>query len=198
MALVIFVAGLVFWLLASEPSEKASVAAADAAFMVAWFAVVGSLHMRLQIKATSGAIEIAVKQVEISNRTAQTAVNAEHNAMAPVIKLSATQVGGTGIRVDYWNVGKGPAMNLTIWIRHSEKPHLETIEFQQNETAVGVGEDGAFRWVEDQDLPGLRLGAEIVARYNDVFKRTLESRLEFVTNGPPALYYGTVPDQTVA
>ena len=107
------------------------------------------------------------------------ALNAELNSAAPLVKLEAKEaavVGAGLIQVTYTNIGKGSALNFQCWIDHDELPHLQALSQRRVSTAVGVGESSTLTWsLDDNELPQLRLGADISAQYEDIFGRVFES-----------------------
>ena len=180
LVLLIIGVGVLLWLSASKATEQASIATTVATFVVALFAVLSAWQARRQADATTRAVEIAV--------------NTELNSATPVIRLEAVQ-GGDGIRITYSNIGKGPALMVQIWILHDEFPHLMGAAHRHNEPAFGVGRDGVHPWTSAVGLPELRLGADIVAQYQDVFRRVFESRLSFTADRQtPTLNYGLIND----
>ena len=58
---------------------------------------------RQQAKASSQAVDIALR--------------AEKDAAMPIVRMH-WQDYGDGLRLNYKNVGKGPALRVNVWIRH--------------------------------------------------------------------------------
>lgn len=167
--------GLGFWVTASDSAVKASIAAADATFMVTLFAIVSAWHARRQVKI---------------------ALNSEQNAVAPLIRLALGPSGGGMLQVRCENVGKGAALNLQCWINHDALAHLQSRENRRTETALGAGDTYVASWAGEPEIPTPARNRDIYAQYEDIFRRMFESRLESVAIGPPKLYYGIVMDSS--
>jgi uncharacterized membrane protein len=133
-------------------------------------------HTRQLAKSTA-------KQAEIT-------LNSMLNGYAPVIKVSVEEIGDGGIQVNYKNVGLGPALNLWCWIQHEEMPDLSSDNNKKNSAAVGPGEDGSFIWQSGLKLPSLDTGFNIIAKYNDIYGRNFDSRLEIINRKDQQLNYG--------
>lgn len=134
---------------------------------------------------TSEAVRAARQSATITNRQAEIILNAEFNAMAPVIKLEAA--GRKKITVSYENVGRGPALNFRCWIEDEEHPELRAKMISR--TAIARDEKDSF--VFDTRIPGYEFGiGYLKTAYDSVFMKPYESCLFFTGNEPPHLEYG--------
>ncbi len=181
VVMVILGIGLVSWIKTSNANLQVGIAVADASFMVAWFAIVNTLHTR--------------RLANLSTETIRLSTETINNAAVPVIKLDAEQ-SGSGTHFKYHNIGRGPALNLQFWISHEDFPEMESAQHRIFRTATGPGESGQGAWGEQHELPRLSQGVDIITQYEDVFGRLFESRLEFVSNAAPLLHYGRLKGET--
>ncbi len=130
------------------------------------------------------------QMAKANTKAAEIAMNSEQNAVIPILKITIAPTIGKNLRVSYENIGKGPALNLQCWLSHEELPALKSMDNRQNNCAVGAGDGGIFVWDTGAGLPDRHLGFDIIAQYDDIFRRSFESRLEYVANGLPMLHYG--------
>lgn len=172
-ALAIVGVVLAFLWMTANAADRTSVAVAGATGLVAWTAITSAWQARRQANAT--------------RRTAEIALNAELNSAVPIVDLNATSYDGR-IRVELENIGRGPALNLQLWLNHTEAPPLARANF----TAIGANQSRDYDW-QGADMPRLELGLDILAQYEDVHRRVFETRLEFVANAPPLMHYGATP-----
>lgn len=122
---------------------------------------------------------------EISRRSLQLALDAEKNAVLPIIKLSrdstsVSQSGGERAEVHFTNVGRGPALNIRAWLTcqttGSETNERTAIKFAD---VIGVGEAGRFAWEQGPDttwFPPSPNNFDVVIEYSDIYCRHFASR----------------------
>jgi len=167
----------------------------------AWRTHVISKATEKQAKATREQADASAKMAEEMRAQAEHMVNAEFNAVAPVVQLLAADSVTSDMRTVriYWkNVGKGPALNFQCWIDDPENLQLRNLSKAINRTAVAVDtstDKGDFsNFVEiDTGIENYRLQytqACIRAQYKSVFGWTYESSLHFPPNAAPELKYG--------
>ena len=146
-----------------------------------WYAI--STH-RINKSANEQAIAIR-EQAETSRRALQVALDAEKNAVLPVVTLTT---GGsssgslvTEVNANGSNIGSGPAMNLRIWLESSSgDPAVTHKSSTKPYNVLGVGESRTLRWrhtSEDKPLPSFEMGFYVVAEYSDIFGRRFGSRI---------------------
>lgn len=124
-----------------------------------------------------------------TRQLARATTNQVLNNWAPVIKIVAENANNS-IKVKCKNVGIGPALNMRCWIRHEEIPELASDANTRKAGAIGSGEELSYAWSSDLKLPSFSSGFDIIAKYNDVYKRVFVSRLEIVGNNDQSLQYG--------
>ena len=83
--------------------------------------------------------------------------------------------------VSYRNIGKGPALNLKVWLRYAREEFGDCAGSTIKHTdALGAGEEGQFGWRLEEEslpLPGRSYGYDVVAEYTDVYRRKFSSTL---------------------
>ena len=124
--------------------------------------------------------------------------NAEINASAPVISLKVAIV-DSKIRIEYENLGRGPALNFRVWLRVAG----ETFRYLESDkeknaryrTAVAAGQSGSHSWIglENRPLPSWSPGFDVLAEYRDIFRQDFESRLAVVAEDDQSFHYGKSP-----
>lgn len=131
-------------------------------------------------RATSEQVDATRDQVETSQRALQHAFDAEKNAVLPVVKFQEFGRSGTGIRIRCSNVGKGPALNLRLWIEFQIPGDPESMPSARKLlTVLGEGETEDWFWSEAFDgiLPlSPESHCELVAEYTDIYQRSIKSR----------------------
>ena len=116
----------------------------------------------------------------------EVALNSEQNAVFPIISITAEATNQNQILITYQNIGRGPALNLKIWVCADDEQlfaYLKSDEMKNRDfcAAVGVGQDGKREWNSTEGpLPTPTSGFDIVAEYTDVFQQRFESRLVVV------------------
>ena len=127
---------------------------------------------------------------EISRRSLQLALDAEKNAVVPIIKssrdsTSVSQLSGQRAEVHFTNIGRGPALNIRAWLT-CETAGSETNERTAIKSAdvIGVGEAGRFTWEQGSDtvwFPPSSNNFDVVIEYSDIYCRHFASRFS-ITN----------------
>ena len=131
-----------------------------------------------------------------THQSYQVALNAEKNAAMPVIALTAEITRHNMMLVSYQNVGKGPALNLRIWLELAEEKQFLYLksDIMKNKgfcSAVGVDQSGYLGWSEAEGpLPTPTSGFDIVAEYDDVYQRHLASKLAIINQHDQEFSFG--------
>ena len=147
-----------------------------------WYAI--STH---RINSSTDEQATAIReQADTSRRALEVALDAEKNAVIPIVKLSigSTSTGAVGVEqvgATCTNIGRGPALNLRMWLE-SRPLHATGIRKSSIKPyrALGVNESWDSRWThrgENEPLPSLEKGFYIVAEYSDIFGRGFVSKL---------------------
>ena len=139
-------------------------------------------------KATMDQVVATKEQAEVSRQAVQVALNAEKNAVMPILSV-ACEINGRGggdstqdVRAPHVNIGKGPALNLEIWL----SPYLENIEDDPRSSSrfiqvLGIDDQRYCRWRDSREqelsLSTLSPGFCIVAEYFDVHGRKFRSKV---------------------
>lgn len=121
--------------------------------------------------------------------------NAEINSAAPIISLNLAIV-DSEIHVEYDSIGRGPALNLRVWLRSDDNQfsYLES-DKEKNATyrpAVGVGQSGSHVWIAgmNRPLPTWQSGLDVLAEYRDIFQQDFKSRLAVAGEDDQTFHYG--------
>ncbi len=121
-----------------------------------------------------------------TRRIYEIALNAERNAVVPIIDLTAEVTTQDQIRISYQNIGRGPALNLRIWLELEYDKQFEYLKSEEMKNtnyraALGVGQDGDLEWDTSEGiLPTRTSGFDIVAEYSDVFRQRFMSKLVLI------------------
>ena len=123
------------------------------------------------------------------------ALNSERNAVVPIINLSMEETGQDHIRIAYENIGRGPALNIRIWLEREDDEQFWYLKSETNKNkgfraAVGVGQSGNRRWDNSEGPLPAYTGFDIVAEYTDVFHQRFESRLVIVNHFDQEFFFG--------
>ena len=137
-----------------------------------------------------------------TNQQAEIMRNAQYNAAAPVVMLTASYNEShveVEIEVSWKNIGRGPALNFRCWLEDSEHPELRIHERAICRTAVEVAlTEEMSTGVIRTGISNYRLGVGYIrAQYESVFNRTYESCLLFPENAAPALEYGAATERII-
>ena len=131
----------------------------------------------------------------------EVASNAERNAVFPIISMAAEVTDPNQILISYKNIGRGPALNLRIWLELEGEDQFWYLKSKtkKNEgflAAVGVGQCGQRRWYNSEGpLPTTSSGFDIVAEYADVFQQGFQSRLVIVSACDQGFHFGKKKEQ---
>ncbi len=130
----------------------------------------------------------AKRMAKEAKKQAEIMLNAQFNAVAPVIELDA---GGTKtIRIGWQNVGVASALNFRCWIEDEEYPELRNVRKAVHRTVVALSGEGREQDI-DTEIEGYTLGIGYVrAQYESILGKTYESCLLFPANAAPELKYG--------
>ena len=133
-------------------------------------------------------IMVTVSYARSTQKLYEVAQNAELNAVFPIISMTPEVLSPSQIRISYENIGRGPALNLRIWLElkgHAQFSYLKS-EAKKNEgfrAAVGVNQSCQRQWDKTEGpLPTTSSGFDIVAEYTDVFQQKFESRLTIINH----------------
>ena len=144
---------------------------------------------------------VTVSYARSTRKIYEVALNAERNAVFPIISIVAEVTNLDQIRISYENIGRGPALNLEIWLElnYDEQFRYLKSEEMKNRSfraALGVGQSGQLEWNSSEGvLPTRRSGIDIVAEYTDVFRQGFWSKLVIVNNYDQGFHFGKKKDQ---
>ena len=108
--------------------------------------------------------------------------NAEINAVLPIIKFRQFFAPHPErLRIACGNVGKGPALNLKVWVEYviPEDPD-NLVSSHRSVTVLGDGETGQWEWdipSEGLVLPSSESRYKLLAEYNDIHGRKIKSHV---------------------
>ena len=139
---------------------------------------------------------VTVSYARSTRKISEIALNAEKNAVSPIISIVAEATNLDQILISYENIGRGPALNLKIWLElESDDQFLylksEAMKSKCFHAAVGVGQNGRHQWENSEGpLPSTSSGFDIVAEYTDVFRQRFHSRLVIVNPYDHEFFFG--------
>ena len=129
---------------------------------------------------------VTVSYAASTRKIYEVALNSERNAVSPIVNLAAKVIDQDQITVSYQNVGRGPALNLRIWLELEYDEQFDYLKSEEMKNrgftaALGVGQDGQLAWDDSQGvLPTRTSGIDIVAEYSDVFRQGFVSKLQII------------------
>ena len=150
--------------------------------VIIWYAVSTSRIYR----ATTEQVAAIQEQTEISSKAVEIALNAEKNAVVPIVALgkpgiSGSQISASTFSIYYKNVGKGPALNLKIWLEYWAKELGDGARSNIKYTEIlGEGANGTFEWHSSDEslpLPDKASECDIAAKYTDIYGQRFCSKL---------------------
>ena len=166
-------------------------------------------------KSTHKIYKATSEQVHATQEAVRVAVDSERNSFAPIVELTLYNdnpqyIGHEDIPIFYKNVGKGPALNLVLWINGDDEQfcYLKS-DYEKKRrfrAALGVGDSYKEIWhanineTPTQPLPSANSGYDVVAEYTDVFGRRFESKLTIIrqyefNEYDQEFHYGRVKDE---
>ena len=150
--------------------------------VTAWYAF--STH-RIN-SATSKQAAAITEQARISGEALRVALNAEKNADLPILKIRDSQ-SVDNIRTEISNLGRGPALNVRIWLEfHSRHLRKDVKSSVGSLHVIGAGENAEWPWANKSELTELPLSCSssyrVVAEYTDIYGRKFRST--FRRRGP--------------
>ena len=143
-------------------------------------------------RATADQVATTREQAEISRQATEIALNDTKNAVLPIVKVGAAGISGTqnepgnvhvrAASVSYKNIGKGPALNLEVWLSYSDPEEFGdgAGSTKKRSDVLAAGEEGRCEWrlaEESLPLPSQSYGYDVVAEYTDIYRRKFRSTL---------------------
>ncbi len=143
-------------------------------------------------RATADQVATTREQAEISREATEIALNATKNSVLPIVRVGAAGRRGTQIApgnlhveeasINYKNIGKGPALNLEVWLRYNDLEGLGDCagSTKKRTNVLAAGEEGRCEWrlaEESLPLPGQSDLYDVVAEYTDIYRRRFRSTL---------------------
>lgn len=155
-------------------------------------------------KSTHKNYKATSEQVSATMEAVRVAVDSERNSFAPIVELTQESNDprfGEGISIICTNVGKGPALNLVIWVTADDEKfdYLKSDREKQMSfrSALGVSRSARQLWSENMDvapprpLPTESSGYDVVAEYTDVYRRRFQSKIVF-SSLEQSFHYGLI------
>ena len=139
---------------------------------------------------------VTVSYAVSTRKIYEVALNAERNAVFPIVNLTAEAIDQDQIRVSYQNIGRGPALNLRIWLELEYDEQFDYLKSEEMKNrgftaALGVGQDGQLEWDDSEGvLPTRTSGIDIVAEYTDVFRQGFFSKLHIINHFDQEFSFG--------
>ena len=158
-------------------------------------------------RATADQVATIREQAEISREATEIALNATKNSVLPIVRVSAAGTSGTQIApgnveaatIEYENIGKGPALNLEVWLRYNDREGLGDCagSTKKRRNVLAAGEEGRCYWLKAEEslpLPGQEYGYDVVAEYTDIYRRRFRSTLFLLPANQRDFDFGQVPE----
>ena len=158
--------------------------------------------------ATTDQVTATREQAEISRQATEIALNAAKNAVLPIVMLvldggSMTRletgefhVKSTGVR--FMNIGKGPALNIKVWLEYVDDEFGDpTRSHTKHTTVLAIEKEAHFFWIfEEENLapPGQAYGYKVFAEYTDVYEQNFRSCLIWLPETPSEFFFGRAPE----
>lgn len=138
------------------------------------------------------------QQAKASNQAVDIALRAEKGAAMPIIRLRWVSFGDR-IVVNYTNVGKGPALRVNVWVRHSsgQSGDGERSSSIQSISVLAVGQEVDRAWPQlDGNLPELSLdeGFEALAEYADIHAQRFRSKVHITREENDTFCFERIPE----
>ena len=139
---------------------------------------------------------VTVSYAVSTRKIHKVAVNAEMNAVFPIVNLTIDVISQDQIRVSYQNIGRGPALNLRIWL---ERECAEQFDYLKSDAmknkgfvaALGVSQNRQLEWDGSEgELPTRKDGFDVVAEYSDVFQQGFTSKLQIINSCDQEFSFG--------
>jgi len=137
----------------------------------------------IQIVTLSVLVVVTISYARSTRKLYDVALNSEANAVFPIITLTVEVVSHGHIEISYQNIGRGPALNLRIWLEREGEESFAYLKSESEKNmgfhaAVGVNQDGKRKWDSSGGpLPSRSVGFDVVAEYTDVFRQRFQSKL---------------------
>ena len=129
---------------------------------------------------------VTVSYAKSTRKIYEVGLDAERNAVFPIIALTVEVTNQDQIYILYQNIGRGPALNLRIWLElESDDQFLylksEAMKSKCFHAALGVGQLGQHKWDNSEGaLPTRSSGFDVVAEFTDVFSQSFVSKLQII------------------
>ena len=159
-------------------------------------------------KATADQAAATREQAEISRKATEIALDAAKNAVMPIVKVAfdggsetTSETGKVCVKsmgVAFRNIGKGPALNLRVWLEYFDDESGDPVRSHNKYIDVlAVKENGRFDWrfvEENLSRPGKAYGYEVFAEYKDVYKQMFRSCSNWLPGMQSEFSFGRVPE----
>lgn len=159
-------------------------------------------------RATADQVAATQEQAEISRRATEIALNAAKNAVLPIVEvkfsggietsLESGKVYVIDTGVTYRNIGKGPALNLKVWLEYFDDEDGNPVSSHRKYTSVlAVEEEGGCNWhfvEENLPRPSRAYGYTVFAEYTDVYKQVFRSWLNWLPETQTNFSFGQVSE----
>ena len=159
-------------------------------------------------RATADQVAATREQAEISRQATEIALNATKNAVMPIVMVAFdggsetnSETGKVFVKttgVEYRNIGKGPALNLRVWLEYFDDESGDPVRSHNKYTDVlAVKEKGRFDWhfvEENLPRPGKACGYEVFAEYTDVYKQMFRSCSNWLPGMQSEFSFGRAPE----
>ena len=155
----------------------------------------------IQIMTLVVLVIVTVSYARSTRKIYEVALNSERNAVYPIVNLTAEETRQDYIRVSFQNIGRGPALNIRMWLEldyDQQFAYLNSEEMKGRSfrAALGVGQQGQLEWSNSEGpLPTRTSGIDVVAEYTDVFRQRFQSKLVIVNVYDQGFHFGKISEE---
>ena len=158
-----------------------------------------------QVAATQEQASASRQQATISEKALEATMDAEKNAVMPIIAFArggttSTQGRIQELRAAYHNIGKGPALNLRVWLNF-RTDHSDELERSGIESVDVIGTEGTgyVEWQRGNNstvLPETASAYDIVAEFSDIYERHFRCKFSIFNEVDSELSFERITKRT--
>ena len=160
-------------------------------------------------RSTADQVAATREQAETSRQATEIALSATKNAVLPIVTVGSPGISGTQVapgnvraetvRVSYENIGRGPALNLKVWLRYDPEEFGDYAgSTAKHIDVLGAGQEGRCEWQSAEEslpLPGQTHGYDVIAEFTDIYGRKFRSTLLLIHEYDREFSFGQVPEE---
>ena len=149
------------------------------------------------------------EQAETSRRATEIALSATKNAVLPIVSVGSPGISGTQVapgvvcaetvQIGYKNIGRGPALNLKVWLSYDSEEFGDYAgSTVKHIDVLGAGQGGRCEWrsaEESLPLPNQTHGYDVIAEFTDIYGRKFRSTLLLINPYDREFSFGQVSEK---